>query len=127
VSEQRLPEESTVDISRGGLLLAFTEPVGFPIGQRIVVSIEFIDGTFHVMGVANRVERGTDFQAYVAMTFTDMDEDNGPLPTWTRTTPHNSCVISPARRANQARRSRRFVHRRPRRNHVCDLHSTLGG
>lgn len=63
-----------VDISMGGLLLTFEEPVGFALGDRLIVSIDFIDGTFHVVGAVNRVERGADFHAYVAIEFVELSE-----------------------------------------------------
>jgi len=50
-------------------LLAFDEPVGFPLGHRLVISLELIDGHFHALGHVARVERGNDFRTYVAMTF----------------------------------------------------------
>jgi len=67
--EQRLPRAETVDISRSGLLLAFDEPVGFPVKHRLVVSLELPDGHFHALGHVTRVERGKDFRTYVAMSF----------------------------------------------------------
>ena len=74
LSEQQLPEASTIDISLGGLLLAFDEPVGFALGDRLIVSIDFVDGPFHVVGAVNRVERGADFHVYVALAFSDLSD-----------------------------------------------------
>jgi len=73
--EQRLPRAETVDISRSGLLLAFEEPVGFPVAHRLVVSLELPDGHFHALGHVTRVERGEDFRTYVAMNFVHAPHD----------------------------------------------------
>ena len=73
--EQRLPRAETVDISHSGLLLAFDEPVGFPVMHRLVVSLELPDGHFHALGHVTRVERGQDFRTYVAMTFVHAPHD----------------------------------------------------
>ena len=70
--EQRLPRADTVDMSRGGLLLAFGEPVGFPVAHRLVVSLELPDGHFHALGHVTRVERGDDFRTYVAISFVNV-------------------------------------------------------
>ncbi len=67
--EQRLPRAEVVDISLGGLLLAFAEPVGFPVGHRPVISLDLPDGHFHALGNVARVDRGDDFRTYVAMSF----------------------------------------------------------
>jgi hypothetical protein len=67
--EQRLPRCEAVDISLGGLLLAFAEPVGFPVGHRLVISLDLPDGHFHALGRVARVDRGDDFRTYVAMSF----------------------------------------------------------
>jgi hypothetical protein len=73
--EQRLPPAETVDISRAGLLLAFDEPVGFPVMHRLVISLELPDGHFHALGHVSRVERGDDFRTYVAMTFVHVRDE----------------------------------------------------
>jgi hypothetical protein len=67
--EQRLPRARCVDISRGGMLIAFDEPIVFPDGHRLVVSLDLPDGHFHALGVAVRTDRGDDFRTYVAMSF----------------------------------------------------------
>jgi hypothetical protein len=73
--EHRLPRAEAVDISRGGLLLAFSEPVGFPVGHRLVVSLDLPDGHFHSLGTVSRVERGDDFRTYIAMTFAHVRDE----------------------------------------------------
>jgi len=73
--EHRLPQAETVDISRGGLLLAFDEPVGFPLMHRLVISLELPDGHFHALGHVSRVERGDDFRTYVAMSFVHVRDE----------------------------------------------------
>jgi len=73
--EERLPRAETVEISRGGVMLAFDEPVGFPLMHRLVVSLELPDGHFHALGHVARVERGDDFRTYVAMTFVHVPPD----------------------------------------------------
>ena len=71
-SEQCLPGAETVDISCGGVLLAFDEPVGLPVMHRLVVSLDLPDGHFYALGHVARVERGDDFRTYVAMAFDHM-------------------------------------------------------
>ena len=73
--EHRLPRAETVDISRGGLLLAFDEPVGFPLMHRLVISLELPNGHFHALGHVSRVERGDDFRTYVAMNFVHVRDE----------------------------------------------------
>ena len=73
--EQRLPRAETVDISRRGLLLAFDEPVGFPLEHRLVITLELPDGHFHALGHVSRVERGDDFRTYVAMSFVHVRDE----------------------------------------------------
>lgn len=73
--EQRLPRAQTVDLSRGGVLLAFDEPVGFPRTHRLVISLELPNGHFHALGHVSRVDRGDDFRTYVAMTFVHVRDD----------------------------------------------------
>ena len=65
--EHPLPSCTTVDVSMTGLLLAFDEPVGLPLGQRVVVSLMLPDGRCHVVGEVNRVARGDDFRTYAAI------------------------------------------------------------
>lgn len=73
--ESRLPRARTVDVSPGGLLLAFVEPVGMPVTSRLVVSLVLPDGRFHALGTVRRVERGDDHRTYVAMSFDDLSAD----------------------------------------------------
>ena len=73
--ELPLPACSTVDVSMTGLLLAFDEPVGLPLGHRVVVSLMLGDGRCHVVGSMCRVARGTDFRTYAAIDLSDSGED----------------------------------------------------
>ena len=74
-AEQQLPSAQTVDISFGGLLLAFNEPIGFPVGHRLVVSLDLTDGHLHAIASVARVERGTDFRTYIAVEFSQLRAD----------------------------------------------------
>jgi hypothetical protein len=74
--EHALPGARAVDISRGGLLMAFVEPIGFAPGDRMLVTLPDVGFRFHARGEVVRCERGTDFRTYVAMRFTDFDEDD---------------------------------------------------
>ncbi|MCU1391696.1 MAG: hypothetical protein JWM34_124 [Ilumatobacteraceae bacterium] len=74
--EERLPRARCVDISRGGLLIAFDEPVGLAVGHRLVVSLDLPDGHFHALAAVMRTERGADFRTYMAMEFVSMREDD---------------------------------------------------
>jgi hypothetical protein len=74
--EHRLPQAETLDISLDGLLLAFAEPVGFPVGHRLVVSLQLPRGHFHALGNVVRVERGDDDRFYMAMAFTGLRPDD---------------------------------------------------
>ena len=73
--ESPLPRCATVDVSRTGLLLAFDEPVGLPIGHRVVVSLVLGDGRCHVVGSVCRVARGADFRTYAAIDLRESGED----------------------------------------------------
>ena len=73
--EHPLPRCATVDVSRTGLLLAFDEPIGLLLGQRVVVSLMLRDGRCHVVGSVCRVARGTDFRTYAAIDLSRSDED----------------------------------------------------
>jgi len=73
--EQPLPSAHTVDVSPAGLLLAFGEPVGIPVGSRLVVTLDLPDGRFHAIGHVDRIDRGDDFRTYVALTFEKMSAD----------------------------------------------------
>ena len=65
--EALLPSAATVDASIGGVLLAFAEPVGFPLGHRLIVSLNLAEGRIHLLGHVRRVERGDDFRTYAAI------------------------------------------------------------
>lgn len=75
-AEVPLPSALTVDVSRGGVLLAFAEPVGFAVGHRLLMSLDLRHGQFHALGQVARVERGDDFRTYVATEFVDIDTDD---------------------------------------------------
>ena len=74
-AEQQLPSAQTVDISFGGLLLAFDEPIGFPVGHRLVVSLDLAGGHLHAIADVTRIERGIDFRTYIALEFSQLRED----------------------------------------------------
>src|SRR5215210_3347060 len=69
--ERLLPRCETIDVSMTGLLLAFDEPIGLPLGHRVVVSLMLDDGRCHVIGSVCRVARGTDFRTYAAIDLSD--------------------------------------------------------
>jgi hypothetical protein len=73
--ERVLPRCSTIDVSLTGLLLAFDEPIGLPVGHRVVVSLMLRDGRCHVVGSVCRVARGNDFRTYAAIDLTDSSPD----------------------------------------------------
>ncbi|MCU1365197.1 MAG: hypothetical protein JWN39_836 [Ilumatobacteraceae bacterium] len=73
--EQRLPRAVCVDISRGGLLVAFDEPVGFAVGHRLVASIDLPDGQFHALALVVRTDRGEDFRTYMAIEFLNLRQE----------------------------------------------------
>lgn len=73
--EHPLPRCETIDVSMTGLLLAFDEPVGLRLDQRVVVSLVLGDGRCHVMGSVCRVARGTDFRTYAAIDLSDSGVD----------------------------------------------------
>lgn len=56
-----------VDASPGGVLIAFAEPIGLLVGQRICVSLTLDDGALHLLASVVRVERGDDFRTYVGV------------------------------------------------------------
>jgi PilZ domain len=59
-----------VDLSLGGALLSFAEPLGLLVDERVVVSIP-ADEAILLLGRVVRVARGTDFRTYVAVQFDD--------------------------------------------------------
>ncbi len=70
-----MPSASTVDVSRGGLLLAFTEPIGFTPGGDVLLSFDVDGEHLHLRATVVRAERGLDFRGYVAVQFVDPDDD----------------------------------------------------
>jgi hypothetical protein len=74
--ERPLPSARAIDISRGGLLVAFVEPLGFLPGDHILVTLPDVGFRFHAFGSVVRCERGTDFRTYIAIQFNDVDEQD---------------------------------------------------
>jgi hypothetical protein len=72
--ERSLPRATTVDIGRGGLLMAFVEPVGFVPGHRLLVTLPAVGFRFHAFGRVVRCERGADARVYVAIAFVDVSD-----------------------------------------------------
>ena len=75
VSEAVPPAVRVVDISRGGALLRYDEPVGLHTDERIVVSLAPSDTAVMLLARVVRVARGTDFRTYVAVQFDDDQAD----------------------------------------------------
>ncbi len=65
------PAARVVDLSLGGALLSFTEPLGMIVDERVVVSL-VPDEPILLLGRVVRVARGTDFRTYVAVHFDDV-------------------------------------------------------
>gem|GEM_PF-6730624 len=74
-SERPLPHAEAIDVSPSGALLALAEPVGLPLGQRVVVSLGFDDGRVHAFGFVRRLARGDDFRTYVAVEFDPLSDE----------------------------------------------------
>lgn len=56
--------------------MAFVEPIGFAVGDRMLVTLPHVGFRLHARGEVMRCARGTDFRTYVALRFTDfVDED----------------------------------------------------
>lgn len=55
------------------MLIAFDEPIGFPTGHQLVVSLDLPGGHFHALGAIVRMERGDDFHTYAAIEFLSMN------------------------------------------------------
>ena len=71
-----VPAAVAIDISMCGMLLAFDEPGGCVVGDRMVVSLELTERKVHVLGRSVRVERGSDLRSYVAIEFDSLHEDD---------------------------------------------------
>lgn len=67
-----------VDVSRVGMLLAFTWPTDAALapGDHLVVSVPTDAGSRHVIGVVRRVERGRDGNLYVGVDHERADPDD---------------------------------------------------
>jgi hypothetical protein len=75
MSEAIPPEVEVVDVSLGGVLVAYAEPIGLLTGERIVVSLCPVDAPVMLLGRVVRVARGTDFRTYVALEFAEQQDD----------------------------------------------------
>lgn len=58
------------------MLIAFDEPIGFPMGHRLVVSLDLPNGHFHALGAIVRMQRGDDFHTYAAIQFLNVHPDD---------------------------------------------------
>lgn len=76
--ERPVGEAHLVDVSRVGMLLAFTWPTDAALarGDHLVVSVRTDAGTRHVIGVVRRVERGHDGDLYVGIDHERADPDD---------------------------------------------------
>ena len=84
--EAVLPQARAVDISRGGLLMSFAEPLGFVPGHRMLVTVPppvsddrfWSPGhsRFHALASVVRCDRGDDFRTYVAVEFVGLDDSD---------------------------------------------------
>ena len=82
VSESIPPEVEVIDVSLGGALVAYDEPVGLLVGERVVVSLVPLDASVLLLGRVVRVARGSDFRTYVAVEFAEhQDDEIGRLDT----------------------------------------------
>lgn len=64
------------------MLVAFASPAGLAVGQSLLASIELrAPDRLLLLGKVVRVERGTDFESYVAIAFDDGQPD---LVAWSR-------------------------------------------
>ena len=75
-AERPLPRCSTIDASSRGILVAFDEPVGLSIDDRILLSLALCDGRCHLLGSIRRVARGIDFRTYVAVDLSTACEED---------------------------------------------------
>ena len=69
VSEAAPAEVEVIDISIGGALMAYAEPVGLVVGERVVVSVTLHSTPVMLLGQVIRIARGADFRTYVAVEF----------------------------------------------------------
>jgi hypothetical protein len=65
--ESPLPSCGTIDLSEGGVLLAFEEPASFGPGLKVLLTLSLPTGRCHLIGAVRRVARGDDFRTYVAV------------------------------------------------------------
>lgn len=75
MSEAVPPEVEVIDVSLGGALVAYDEPVGLLVGERVVVSLVPVDAAVLLLGRVVRVARGADFRTYVAVQFAEEQAD----------------------------------------------------
>ena len=71
VTEAVPPAVDVVDVSRGGALLSYGEPLGLMVDERVVISMKAVEVTVMLLGRVVRIARGTDFRTYVAVHFDD--------------------------------------------------------
>ncbi len=69
VSEAAPAEVEVIDISIGGALMAYAEPVGLLVGERVVVSLTMHRSPVMLLGHVVRIAHGADFRTYVAVEF----------------------------------------------------------
>jgi hypothetical protein len=73
-TERIPPAVQIVDVSLSGALVAFGEPIGLLVNERVVVSLEPLRGPIHLLGRVVRIARGDDFRTYVAIRFDEHNE-----------------------------------------------------
>jgi len=71
VSEAAPATVEVIDISTGGALMAYAEPVGLLVGERVVVSVTLHRSPLMLLGRVGRIARGADLRTYVAVEFSE--------------------------------------------------------
>lgn len=69
------PAVSIVDISLGGALIAFADPAGVMINDRLVVCLQLSTGSAVLLTRVARVARGLDFRTYVGLEICQGQDD----------------------------------------------------
>lgn len=75
VSEAIPPEVEVIDVSLGGALVAYPEPIGLHLDERVVISLCPVDAPVILLARIVRVARGADFRTYVAVQFAEQQDD----------------------------------------------------
>ena len=75
LSEAVSPPVSVIDVSLGGVLVAYAEPAGLVVDDRAVVCFELSIGTAVLLGRGGARCAGTDFRTYVAVQFADGQDE----------------------------------------------------